>query len=78
MSQPRHRPQRRFPKAQRRIIECELETCPHCEQSLHPRKPWHMRKTVQTLTGPLFVAVRGVMGRGILRLGDETEAGMGE
>ena len=56
MSQPRHRPQRRFPEAERRIIECELETCPHCGQSLHPRKPWHMRKTVQTLSGPLFVA----------------------
>ena len=56
MPQPRHRPQRRFPEAERRLVECELETCPHCGQSLQPRKPWHMRKTVQTLTGPLFVA----------------------
>jgi len=56
MPQPRHRPQRRFPEAKHRIIECELQTCPHCGQSLQPRKPWHMRKTVQTLSGPLFVA----------------------
>lgn len=56
MSQPRHRPSRQFPQAQRKIIECELDACPHCGQPLHPRKPWHVRKTVQTLTGPLFVA----------------------
>lgn len=56
MSQPRHRPQRRFPEAARKIVECELETCLHCQQPLQPRKPWHMRKTVQTLAGPLFVA----------------------
>jgi hypothetical protein len=56
MSQPRHRLQRQFPDAQRQIIECELELCPHCQSPLQPRKPWHMRKTVQTLTGPLFVA----------------------
>jgi hypothetical protein len=56
MSQFRHRPPRRFPEVKRRIIECELETCPHCQCPLQPRKPWHMRKTVQTLAGPLFVA----------------------
>jgi hypothetical protein len=54
--QPRHRPQRRFPEAERRIIECDLDTCVHCDQPLHPRKRWHMRKTVQTLQGPVFVA----------------------
>ena len=54
--QPRHRPQRRFPEAERRIIECDLDTCVHCGQPLHPRKWWHMRKTVQTLQGPTFVA----------------------
>ena len=56
MPQPCHRPQREFPEAERKIIECEVERCPHCEQPLQPRKPWHMRKTVQTLAGPLFVA----------------------
>jgi hypothetical protein len=56
MPQRPHRPHREFPETGRTIIECELELCPHCEQPLQPRKPWHMRKTVQTLAGPLFVA----------------------
>lgn len=55
-SQPRHRPFRRFPEAPRRIYDCDFEVCPHCGERLRPRRPWHMRKTVQTLDGPLFVA----------------------
>jgi hypothetical protein len=44
MSQdPRHRPQRQFPNAQRKIVECELDVCLHCGQPLLSRKPWHMR-----------------------------------
>lgn len=54
--QPRHRPERRFPEAQRVIVECELNECIHCGRPLMPRKPWHMKKTVQTLKGPVFVA----------------------
>lgn len=54
--EPRHRPVRRFPDAQRTIVECELNACVHCGSALVPRKPWHMRKYVQTMTGPLFVA----------------------
>lgn len=53
---PRHRPQRRFPQAQRIIVECELNECIHCGKPLTPRKPWHMRKTVQTMQGPVLVA----------------------
>jgi hypothetical protein len=37
-------------------MECELEKCIHCEQPLVGSKTWHVRKTVQTLEGPLFVA----------------------
>jgi hypothetical protein len=54
--QPRHRPRRNFPNAKRMIVECELETCVHCGQPLQPRKPWHTRKMVQTMQGPVFVA----------------------
>jgi len=54
--QPRHRPERQFPEAERRIIPCDLDVCPHCGERLHPRSPWHMQKTVQTLKGPVFVA----------------------
>jgi len=53
---PRHRPQRSFPSAKRVIVECELEKCVHCGQPLVPGKTWHVRKTIQTLEGPLFVA----------------------
>lgn len=38
------------------IVESELDQCPHCDSSLKPRRNWHMRKSVQTLQGPLFVA----------------------
>ena len=53
---PAHRPQRSYPDAKRVIVECALETCVHCEQMLVPSDVWHMRKTVQTMKGPLFVA----------------------
>ena len=52
----RHRPHRAFPNANRIIIDCDLDTCPICECVLKPRRPWHMRKTVQSLNGPVFVA----------------------
>lgn len=54
--QPRHRPRRSFPNAQRVIVECDFDRCVHCEQPLVPRRTWHMRKYVQTMKGPLFVA----------------------
>jgi len=53
---PRHRPERSFPSAKRVIVECELEKCVHCGQPLGSGKTWHVRKTIQTLEGPLFVA----------------------
>jgi hypothetical protein len=54
--QPRHRPQRRYPNAPRVILESELDSCLHCRKPLQARIAWHMRKTIQTLQGPLFVA----------------------
>jgi len=54
--QPRHRPRRSFANAKRVIVECELGSCPHCGQPLASSKTWHVRKTVQTMEGPLFVA----------------------
>ncbi len=53
---PAHRPKRRYPNAERVIVECELEKCVHCGESLVSSKTWHVRKYVQTLHGPLFVA----------------------
>ena len=53
--QPRHRPRRKFENAKRLILECGLETCPHCGERLKARNTWHMRKTVQTLEGPVFI-----------------------
>lgn len=55
-SQPAHRPERSYPNAERVIVECELERCVHCGQPLEPSGTWHMRKYVQTMDGPLFVA----------------------
>ena len=55
---PRHRPARRFPGARREIVECEFSRCVHCGELLQARKPWHMRKWVQTLDGPVFVDYR--------------------
>jgi len=54
--QPRHRPRRSFANAKRVIVECELERCVHCQQALVAGETWHMRKHVQTLAGPVFVA----------------------
>ena len=54
--QGRGRPRRSFGDAKRVIVECELESCVHCGEQLSPRRSWHMRKRVQTLQGPLFVA----------------------
>jgi len=53
---PRHRPERSYPHAERVIVECELETCVHCGGALVPSGTWHVRKYVQTMKGPLFVA----------------------
>lgn len=53
---PAHRPRRQFKGAKRVILECELENCLHCGATLVPSDTWHMRKTIQTLEGPLFVA----------------------
>lgn len=54
--QPRHRPKRSFEDTRRIIVECDLSDCPHCGEALKSRNTWHMRKTVQTLKGPIFVA----------------------
>ena len=56
MKRPRHRPQRSYPDAERVILECELEACVHCGKPLVASGTWHMRKYVQTMKGPLFVA----------------------
>jgi len=56
MKRPRHRPQRSYPDAERVILECELELCVHCGRPLVSSDTWHMRKYVQTMKGPLFVA----------------------
>jgi hypothetical protein len=56
--QPRHRPSRRFANAQRLIIPCDRETCLHCDQPLAHRRTWYVKKYVQTLDGPVFVAGR--------------------
>ncbi len=55
-AQPRHRPVQRFPHARRQILECPFVTCVQCGATLAARIPWHARKTVQTLAGPVFVA----------------------
>ena len=54
--QPRHRPRRRFPKAKRIIVECELEQCVRCGSPLVDRNTWYVKKYVQTMDGPVFVA----------------------
>ena len=52
---PRHRPFRHFENPRRLLIDCELSTCPHCGDELKPRHSRHMRKSVQTLKGPVWV-----------------------
>jgi hypothetical protein len=54
--QPRHRPSRQFPDARRLIIPCDCEICLHCGHKLTPRNTWYVKKYVQTLDGPVFVA----------------------
>ncbi len=54
--QARHRPSRQYEGAKREIIDCDLTDCPHCHKKLKPRATWHMRKTVQTINGSIFVA----------------------
>ena len=54
--QPSHRPYRRFPDAKRIIVECELDKCIHCGSPLVNRRTWYMKKYVQTMDGPVFVA----------------------
>jgi len=54
--QTRHRPTRHFEEVKREIVECDLSNCPHCGEALKARNTWHMRKTIQTLQGPVFVA----------------------
>jgi hypothetical protein len=56
MAQPRHRPLRHFPDARRLIVPCDREMCLHCGQPLLHRNTWYVKKYVQTLDGPLFVA----------------------
>ena len=57
-TQARHRPRRQFPEAERLIVPCDWDVCMHCGQPLRPRRPWHTKKTVQTLKGPVFVAAK--------------------
>lgn len=53
---PRHRPQRKFNNTKRIILECSLIECVHCGAELALRRPRHMRKTIQTMDGAVFVA----------------------
>ena len=53
--QPRHRPFRHFENPRRLLIDCELNVCPHCGEELKLRRSRHMRKSVQTLKGPVWV-----------------------
>ena len=55
---PRHRPERRYPEAKRQIFVSEMKACVHCGAELRMRPNWHMRKTIQTMDGPLFLAGR--------------------
>ena len=59
--QARHRPHRQFAGAPRKIVECELERCPHCGEKLKARNTWPMSKTIQTMAGPLFIAGKSKM-----------------
>lgn len=55
---PRHRPVRKYPEAKRQICVSEVRHCVHCGSELRVRPNWHMRKTIQTMKGPLFLAGR--------------------
>jgi len=54
----RHRPERSYPEAKRQIFVSALDTCVHCGAELKLRPNWHVRKTIQTMQGPLFLAGR--------------------
>ena len=58
---PSHRPERRYPEAKRQIFVNELNACVHCGAELKLRPNWHVRKTIQTMEGPLFLAGRAKM-----------------
>ena len=53
---PRHRPERKFSNIKQIVLECSLIKCVHCGAELALRRPRHMRKTVQTMDGAVFVA----------------------
>ena len=55
---PRHRPTRKYPGRKRRIYVSEVSNCVHCGSELRVRRNWHMRKSIQTMKGPLVLAGR--------------------
>ena len=55
---PRHRPTRKDAGAKRQIYVSAVSHCVHCGAELRVRPNWHMRKTIQTMKGPLFLAGR--------------------
>jgi hypothetical protein len=55
---PRHRPSRKYPGTKRQIFVSAVSHCVHCGSELRVRPNWHMRKTIQTLNGPLRLAGR--------------------
>jgi len=55
---PRHRPTRKYPGVKRQIYVSEVSHCVHCGSELRVRRNWHMRKTIQTMKGPLVIAGR--------------------
>jgi len=52
----RHRPTRKYPGRKRRIYVSEVDKCVHCGVELSVRPNWHMRKTIQTMKGPMLLA----------------------
>jgi len=55
---PRHRPTRKEAGAKREIYVSEVSNCIDCGAELRVRPNWHMRKTIQTMKGPVFLAGR--------------------
>jgi len=54
----RHRPTRKYPETKRQIFVSEVSQCVHCGTELRVRPNWHMRKSIQTLKGPMCLAGR--------------------
>ena len=54
----RHRPTRKYAGTKRQIFVSEVSHCVHCGAELRVRPNWHMRKTIQTMKGALFLAGR--------------------